>query len=135
MRKPLAIYLIRHADAVSPHQWQGEGGLRPLTKLGRRQAQGLIDQIADVHLKRVLSSPAVRCMQTVEPLALAHRVDVEETDDLAEGAGAQPTFILMELLSGIDAALCTHGDVIEDVIGRLVEMGVLEAREVKPTEK
>ena len=75
-------------------------------------------------LKRVLSSPFVRCVQTVEPLASALGLQVEATQALAEDHGTDALALVHEL-AGKDAALCTHGDVIPEVLQALESEGVL----------
>lgn len=77
----------------------------------------------DQPLKRVLSSPFVRCRQTVEPLASALGLEVEDAIELAEGNAAQ-ALELIHGLRGEDAALCTHGDVVPDVLQHLEAEGV-----------
>ena len=62
-------YLLRHAHAGDKHAWNGPDLARPLSGAGRREAHGLLTQLRDYPIIRVLSSPAVRCLQTVEPLA------------------------------------------------------------------
>ena len=77
----------------------------------------------DQPLKRVLSSPFVRCVQTVEPLASALGLEVEETEALAEGH-ATDALALVHELAGDDVALCTHGDVVPEVLQALESEGV-----------
>ena len=68
-------------------------------------------------MQRVLSSPYVRCTQTVAPLGL----EIVPDERLAEGAQVEET---LELLRGLDDAVaCTHGDVIEAVLGRSLKKG------------
>lgn len=64
-------------------------------------------------VRRVLSSPYRRCIQTVEPLAAALGVPVETDERLAEGAGSAGLALLEE--DGVVA--CTHGDVITELVG------------------
>jgi phosphohistidine phosphatase SixA len=117
------VLLIRHAEAGDRERWKGDDRLRPLTRPGRRQAQALVDQLRDTPIARVLSSPYVRCVQSVEPLADARGLTVERTEDLAEGAGHGP---LRRLLGEVgDAALCTHGDVVHDLLEWLDHHGVV----------
>jgi 8-oxo-dGTP diphosphatase len=114
--------LIRHADAGERDRWTGDDRLRPVTRRGMRQAQALVEQMREMTITRMLSSPYVRCVQTVEPLAAARGLAVEPTDDLAEGAGHRP---LRRLLGEAgDAALCTHGDVLQDFLEWLDRRGV-----------
>jgi 8-oxo-dGTP diphosphatase len=116
------VLLIRHAKAGDRERWQGDDRLRPLTPSGRRQAEALVEQLAEYPIGRILSSPYVRCVQTVEPLAAARGLPVEETGDITEGAGTGP---LRRLLGEVgDAALCTHGDVVQDFVEWLHHRGV-----------
>lgn len=117
--------VIRHADAGSRERWKGDDRLRPLTKKGRRQAKALVKQLAGRPLERILSSPYVRCVQTVEPLATERGLPIEETDALAEGAGLRSLLDLLDRLSGRPAALCTHGDIMYELLEELVRLGLV----------
>ena len=119
----MSILLIRHAEAGDRRDWAGEDRLRPLSEIGRDQAGRLATLWHERPVKRVLASPFTRCVQTVEPLAMTLGVPVEETDALAEGNAAQALELIHELL-GEDAALCTHGDVIPEVLQHLEAEGV-----------
>jgi phosphohistidine phosphatase SixA len=68
-------------------------------------------------VRRVLSSPYVRCLQTVAPLGL----EIVPDDRLAEGAPAEATLNLLRTVE--DAVACTHGDVIEAVVGHSLPKG------------
>lgn len=138
----MSAVLIRHAAAGDRRRFQGDDRLRPLTGKGRRQAAALAAALVDAGIARVVSSPYLRCVQTVEPLAAALGVPVERSDGLAEGAGRQQ---VMGLLAdaGPGAAFCTHGDVCELLVGhvrkgeaRIVEVGagggVRQVRAVEP---
>lgn len=82
----------------------------------------------DQPLRRVLSSPFLRCIQTVQPLAESLALPVEETTDLAEGH-ADGALDLVHSLVADDAALCTHGDVIPALLRALDREGVAVAAE------
>jgi 8-oxo-dGTP diphosphatase len=125
------LVLIRHAHAGQRERWQGDDRLRPLSKKGRRQSEQLSRALADVRLQRILTSPYVRCVQTVEPLAEAHGLGVEETDDLSEGVGLEVVLDLFQRLSETPAALCTHGDVMFGVCSHLVEQGLIRRDDVR----
>jgi 8-oxo-dGTP diphosphatase len=118
------IYLIRHAKAGSRHKWVGPDHLRPLTKAGRRQARALTG-LVELPLSRVVSSPYVRCIQTVEPLAEASGLELETTDELGEGASVVGALELMLSLASDGAvALCTHGDVMVGAVDDLAAAGI-----------
>ena len=113
------LYLVRHAHAGKKAQWTGPDLARPLSVQGRQEALGLIDQLAAWPLGRVLSSPAERCLQTVQPLAARLGRPVEPSEALGvDGTGAA----VLELLAqpGLDqVVLCTHGEVIGEVFDEL----------------
>lgn len=106
--------LVRHASAGDRHSWAGDDRLRPLDDRGRRQAVEIAATLRSEDIRRVVSSPYVRCVQTVEPLAAELGLEVELDERLAEGAGgaAQP------LLEEAGVVACTHGDVVHDLLGR-----------------
>lgn len=76
------LVLVPHVDAGDRNKWTGDQDLRPLTDLGRDQAAALAPAIG--HVDAVVSSPARRCAETVEPLALASGVKIEFDDGLRE---------------------------------------------------
>src|SRR5438874_1809614 len=76
MTEPLRL-LLRHADAGDRQAWTGPDGRRVLSDLGRVQAQQLVARLGGLPIRRVLSSPAARCLQTVGPLARALGLKVE----------------------------------------------------------
>jgi phosphohistidine phosphatase SixA len=105
--------LVRHASAGDRDDWDGDDQLRPLDARGRRQAAGLVDLLSPLGVRRVISSPYVRCLETVAPLAVELGLPVEQDDRLAEGAGRAA----LELLREDGVVCCTHGDVVGDVLG------------------
>jgi broad specificity phosphatase PhoE len=123
----VTIYLVRHGKAGDRHRWEGADDLRPLSKGGRRQAEGLVGVLADVPLARIVSSPSVRCRQSVEPLAERRRLPVELADELAEGSPLRDVLRLIDKVAHEPTVLCTHGDVVTDLLhyldGRGVDLG------------
>jgi phosphohistidine phosphatase SixA len=116
----VSVVLLRHASAGDRAAWRGDDCLRPLDPRGRRQAAKLIGPLLELGVTRVLSSPYVRCVQSVEPLAEALGVEVELDDSLAEGAGRAA----LELLRSVENAVaCTHGDIVEEVLGHGLKKG------------
>lgn len=119
------IHLIRHAKAKNRAEWNGPDEVRPLTKRGRREALALAERLAEERLGRLVSSPYVRCVQTLEPLALAVDLPIETTDQLGEGAGGESAVaLLLSLVGEVPIACCTHGDVVYDVLRLVADGGV-----------
>ena len=109
--------LVRHARAGKRAAWKGDDRLRPLDERGRRQAAGLVAPLTAFGVDRLVSSPYVRCVQTLVPLADSLGLAVEERDELAEGATADAVRRLLGDLAPHTPALCTHGDVVESLLG------------------
>jgi 8-oxo-(d)GTP phosphatase len=114
------VLLIRHAHAGARKDWDGDDRLRPLSGKGGRQAAALADLAEAYAPQRVLSSPYIRCLQTVEPLAGRLSLPVESMDELAEGSGAG-ALALVRAFADEKVALCTHGDVIPEVLVALAD--------------
>jgi 8-oxo-dGTP diphosphatase len=112
--------LIRHADAGNRQDWTGDDHLRPLSSRGRGQANRLVATLRPWSPQRVLSSPYTRCVRTVDPLARSLGLEIEVTEDLAEGAGPRAVS-LVQSLADDKVALCTHGDVIPEILVALAD--------------
>ena len=117
------LYLVRHAKAGSRAEWRGNDPHRPLSVKGRRQANGLVAAFRGRPINRILSSPAVRCVQTVEPLARDRSLPIETVPWLLEGTDGPTLLEKIRSLSG-PAVLCAHGDAIPKIVLPLVEDGV-----------
>ena len=123
------FYVVRHAKAGSRGDWTGDDRKRPLSKKGFKQAEELVEVLNARAVSAVFSSPYVRCVQTVEPLAKARRLPINETDSLAEGHGLNG---LDEFLSDakIDhVVLSTHGDIVWELVEELVHRRIVKAGE------
>ena len=126
----MIVYLVRHARAGHRETWDGEDDtLRPLDERGQRQAEALVAQLAERDFSRILSSPYVRCLQSVEPLAEARGLRVEPVEALAEGAGEAAA---LELFRGLDAPAVAgvHGDLAQMLLGENLKKGATAVLDV-----
>ena len=94
-----------------------DDSLRPLDAEGLLQAAALAAAFDEYQLGRIVSSPARRCVETVEPLAARLSLPIEERAELAEGVPVAGTLALLRELDSQTALVCTHGDVIAGLIG------------------
>jgi phosphohistidine phosphatase SixA len=121
------LIVVRHSVAVDREAWSGPDLGRPLTPLGERQSESLVIRLDDYPVERILASPAVRCLQTVAPLARQRLVPVEPFAPLGLDA---PTSDLLDVLWSDDVddvVLCTHGEIIGEVLTVLAADGHLDA--------
>ncbi len=118
----MSLYLVRHAKAGKRSAWDGDDRLRPLSKPGWAQAERIARHLRPRGAGSLWSSPYVRCRQTLEPLAAAIDLDIGDEPRLAE---ATPFEKVLDLLAEVDdgAVLCSHGDIIPEVIAALQRRG------------
>jgi len=118
------VYLVRHAHAGSKAEWDGPDLARPLSETGQRQAAGLVARLRHYPVHRILSSPADRCRQTVQPLASQLGLAVEEADLLGVDATADGVLELLADPAIRHTVLCTHGELIGQVFDKLIGEGL-----------
>ncbi|MEP7203713.1 MAG: phosphoglycerate mutase family protein [Ilumatobacteraceae bacterium] len=116
------LYLVRHAKAGSRHDFHGNDRLRPLSKVGHRQAEALAFPLAEAGVKSLVSSPFLRCIETLQPTAKAVGATVETDSRLGEGHSYVGVLELLESLPN-GSAMCSHGDVIPETIAALERRG------------
>jgi 8-oxo-dGTP diphosphatase len=120
----VTIYLVRHAKAGERSAWPGDDFQRPLTRRGQLQSDALLTQFDGLHLDRLLSSPYIRCMETLVPLASERMLPVEPVEGLTEGATLEDALTLMRKHTHHDAVMCSHGDVIPMLLEHYAARGV-----------
>ena len=121
------LLVVRHADAGTKGSWYGPDMLRPLSPLGRLQAEGLVVRLEDYPVERILCSPTVRCHQTVQPLARDRLLRIEDVAALGVDAGPGEVLALFWDQGLQNAVLCTHGETIGRLLGQLVADGLIDA--------
>jgi 8-oxo-dGTP diphosphatase len=103
------MLLVRHASAGDREQWSGDDRERPLDERGRAQALDLVERLQGSPIERILTSPARRCIETVEPLARSRSLELEVRPELGEDRQAGDGAALVRSLASRDVVLCGHG--------------------------
>lgn len=119
----MVIYLLRHAHAGNRGQWQGDDEERPLSRRGWDQAEHLVHLLGEQPVKRIYSSPSLRCVETVQPLAAHLGLEVRTRAELLEGADPDQAIAFL-LGRNHTTVASSHGDLIPKVIRRLVRAGM-----------
>jgi 8-oxo-dGTP diphosphatase len=119
------VHVIRHALAGDRRHWDGPDELRPLTEQGWEQAEAIARRDGLPRFVRLLSSPFVRCVETLEPLSSVMGIPVEARPELAEGAPyACLERLVLEAGSDGPSVVCVHGDQLEHLAAILEDRGV-----------
>jgi 8-oxo-dGTP diphosphatase len=103
------VLLVRHASAGDRGDWEGDDRARPLDEQGKLQADRLVRLLDAYRIDRIVSSPAARCVATVEPPARARGLAIEVREELAEEHQSSEGAELVRSLRGSDALVCGHG--------------------------
>jgi 8-oxo-dGTP diphosphatase len=132
----MELYLIRHAHAGDRH-YDAHDRYRPLTEIGRAQAALLAVVLARRAITSILTSPATRCVQTVEPLAATLGLPIQECDELWEESSRDQALsrIHTELqgrrsdpsgsgVGGPGIVACSHGNLVPEMLETLADAGV-----------
>ena len=126
------LFLIRHAHAGDRASWNAPDDRRPLSDKGWRQARGLVPLLEAERIDHIRSSPSLRCVQTVMPLAEARGLAVEEEPNLLEGRGPLEAFAALEhALQEVSVAASTHGDLMPEILELAEEHGAVLPDEVR----
>lgn len=124
--------VLRHAIARTRTGWKGDDLDRPLTKPGQSQATKLGPLLKAYGVRRVVTSPAVRCAQTVESYAKSIKELLEVDDRLAEET--KPKRVERSIATILERkgplVVCTHRPTLPWVFETLN----LEPRELAPGE-
>jgi len=113
----LTIDIVRHMKAKNREKWTAPQDERPLTKLGKRQADFHVEAVLTGEpIGAIYTSPARRCTSTIAPLAVRLGLEGRVEPMLAEGQSLQQTMRLLDTLRERHPAgrivLCSHGDTI-----------------------
>jgi 8-oxo-(d)GTP phosphatase len=113
------MVLVRHGHAGTKEGWTGDDDLRPLTARGMRQAKHLIGVLLPLKPRLLVSSPLLRCLQTLEPTAAETGMEIVQNPALRPDAGRGALDAVEEFSAPGDAnpvVLCTHGEVMGEVL-------------------
>lgn len=121
------LVIVRHARSRSRSGWDDVDTLRPLNARGRERAHELVPVLAAFGVTRVVTSPSVRCLDTVLPYAVSIGTRPRLKSGLSEeGFAAQPDRALYHLTRllerGNAAVVSSHGPVLPTLLERLAEL-------------
>ena len=112
------VILLRHGQAWSRKHWTGPEPERPLSELGREQAEALVPALAAYGRGTLVTSPLTRCVETLEPAARAFGVEPAMERAIAEGADPEAgrAWLRQALKAGRPIVACTHRPVLPELL-------------------
>jgi len=126
-RDPRTLVIVRHAHRSKQFGSEADNGL---SERGRTQAQRVLERFAEVFggktKPKLLSSPKIRCVETLLPLSRELAAPIERASLLDEGGNTRKKAkeLAEHWLEGEYGPLvvaCSHGDVIPDLLDELVK--------------
>lgn len=127
------LLLVRHARAGRRSAWSGDDALRPLDRVGVRQAEALRVALRWFGPERVFAATPLRCRDTVAALAADLGVPVQPEPGLTEEAfaadrhGGLRRFAELAALGG-RIVVCSQGKVVPHLLAHLGERDGVRVR-------
>ncbi|HEX5367914.1 MAG TPA: phosphoglycerate mutase family protein [Dehalococcoidia bacterium] len=141
----LKLDIFIHMDAVGRNDWTGAADDRPLTEAGKQQAEAMSALLGAQPVNGIFSSPAARCLESLEPLSKQHGLPVvvlpgfkdtlgykapagwenpdRPSDPLGGAASAGSAYsALREIQAAVPngrAVLCSYGDIVPALLAFL----------------
>ena len=107
---------MRHAHAGDKQLWEGSDAERPLSKRGRQEAHGVAEILRSMPAARLLSSPYLRCHQTLVPLSARMGLPITTNELLSPGSDPEPLDALVTDPAMDGTVLCTHGETVNELM-------------------
>lgn len=120
----MTLYLVRHGSAGARNGSDPEDTQRHLDPKGWIQAENIAHHLETEPVGAIYSSPLPRCVETVTPLATSLGTEVRIDGRLSEGSPLEAAWSLIEEAGGDTVVLCSHGDVIPELIARNQQRGM-----------
>ncbi|MGM1028275.1 MAG: NUDIX hydrolase [Actinomycetota bacterium] len=132
------IIALRHAEAANAFSWEGADAARPLTDRGERQARSIAAGVAAYRPQRIVTSDALRCRQTVAPLAELTGIAPKATAEISQESPVDPRAALQQRIDKAvrkrrGTVLCSHAPIIPEIVTAVVHAA--DARESERTHR
>lgn len=138
------LIVLRHAQATPRKNWDGPDASRPLTRHGKKQAKAIVGALSAFGVRKVFTSDAARCTQTVAPLSKTLGVEAKTTPLISQDAWEAGTADVRHIIgnrvrAGKPALLCSHRPLLPEILtemalatGTLQGSYLLDAANLEP---
>lgn len=122
------LILLRHGKAMPRENWDGPDHTRPLLQRGLNQAKVQAGGIVAFGPTRLVSSPATRCLATIEPVSRKTGLEVVTrkriSQDRWEPSAEGPISVVTKTVAKRRASvLCSHGPVLPQLLQAAGDVG------------
>jgi phosphohistidine phosphatase SixA len=121
-----------HRRAIEGDQIRRTAGISRTPPFAQRHGKHIDGKVTE---RGLLTSPALRCRQTLEPLAAALGLDPQSLDELTVDADVHRLVAILQEPRTDQAVLCTHGEVLQKLFGQLRAGAMLQGQAEPPWEK
>lgn len=120
-----ALVLLRHGKAIAREEWEGDDGDRPLAQLGQLQAQRMLSAYLPYAISEIHTSDAVRCYETVAPIARSLELNTIFWSQLSEYAFEKDKKLAIQVVQEIIESesrviVCGHNPVLPAIVAKLI---------------
>ena len=121
----IPLILLRHGKAIAREEWEGDDGDRPLALLGQQQAKRMLATYLPFGITEIHTSDAVRCYETVVPMARSLQLDTIYWSELSEYAFEKDkkaaVRVVQEIIeSEARAIVCGHNPVLPGMVAKFI---------------
>ncbi|MCP2177179.1 NUDIX hydrolase [Williamsia maris] len=122
------VLVVRHAKAGRSARYRGDDRLRPLEPFGWTQAERLVEQFTAFGGRYLHAADRTRCLQTLEPLAVALSAPIRVEPALSEESYKEDPESALTRVREIARAdgvhvICSQGKVIPGLLASWVGAG------------
>ena len=119
------LVLLRHGKAIAREEWEGDDGDRPLAQLGQIQSMRMLARYLPFGITEIHTSDAVRCYETVAPMARSLSLDMIYWTELSEYAYEKDKKAAINVVNDIieseaHAIVCGHNPVIPGIVAKFI---------------
>lgn len=119
------LILLRHGKALAREEWEGDDGDRPLAQLGQQQSKRMHALYHPFGVTEIHTSDAVRCYETVAPIARTMSLNLVYWTELSEYAFEKDKKAAINVVNDIieseaRAIVCGHNPVIPGIVAKFI---------------
>lgn len=119
------LIIARHGKATAHENWDGPDSLRPLVAVGMQQSRDIAGGLAAFGPTAIISSPAIRCLQTVAPLSYKLGMEIRESGKISQDKWTKDgdrvaDFVASRIRKGVPVVMCSHGPVIPQIVSEII---------------